>query len=603
MRSICFYFQVHQPYRLRTYRFFDIGHHHNYFDDYSNRYILRKVAEKCYLPTNQTMLDLINEYGSAFKISYSLSGIFIDQMERFSPEVLESFQKLAATGCVEFIAETFSHSLSALKSRDEFAGQVQMQAQKVEQLFGQKPTTFRNTELIYSDDIGEMVADLGYRTMLTEGAKHVLGWKSPNFMYCNAINPKLKLLLKNFQLSDDIAFRFSERAWNEWPLTTEKYVDWLNAVDQKQEVVNLFMDYETFGEHQWAETGIFQFLRALPGRVLNHSNYRFHTPSEVSEMLQPVSPVHVLHPISWADEERDLTAWLGNELQDEAFNNLYNLEEKVNRCGDEQAMRDFKLLQTSDHFYYMCTKWFSDGDVHKYFNPYDTPYAAFINYMNVLSDFIIRINDMCPEVRMEKKTEEHKDKKEKKEPKTSKLKKAEKKAERKEKKALKKADKKAATRKTQESKKIIPSTSSSTKSGQRLKTPVKTGKLKEATSKSKTTIIKKAAPSAKLKEAAKKVTKAKTIVKPVKQVKKITFKSLLVMSNTAVKRNINKLKVEDLVLAAKGSPKKMREKIVLNLNKTNQKAFLELSDKLTVVDAVLVKKAVQQIEKALNQPQ
>ena len=364
MRSICFYFQVHQPYRLRTYRFFDIGHHHNYFDDYSNRYILRKVAEKCYLPTNQTKLDLINEYGSAFKISYSLSGIFIDQMERFSPEVLESFQKLAATGCVEFIAETFSHSLSALKSRDEFAGQVQMQAQKVEQLFGQKPTTFRNTELIYSDDIGEMVADLGYRTMLTEGAKHVLGWKSPNFMYCNAINPKLKLLLKNFQLSDDIAFRFSERAWNEWPLTTEKYVDWLNAVDQKQEVVNLFMDYETFGEHQWAETGIFQFLRALPGRVLNHSNYRFHTPSEVSEMLQPVSPVHVLHPISWADEERDLTTWLGNELQDEAFNNLYNLEEKVNRCGDEQAMRDFKLLQTSDHFYYMCTKWFSDGDVH-----------------------------------------------------------------------------------------------------------------------------------------------------------------------------------------------------------------------------------------------
>lgn len=570
MRSICFYFQVHQPYRLRTYRFFDIGHHHNYFDDYSNRYILRKVAEKCYLPTNQTMLDLINEYGSAFKISYSLSGIFIDQMERFSPEVLESFQKLAATGCVEFIAETYSHSLSALKSKEEFTGQVQMQAQKVEQLFGQKPVTFRNTELIYSDNIGEMVADMGYRTMLAEGAKHVLGWKSPNYMYCNAINPKLKLLLKNFQLSDDIAFRFSERAWNEWPLTTEKYVDWLNAVDQKQEVINLFMDYETFGEHQWTETGIFQFLRALPGRVLNHSNYRFHTPSELSEILQPVSPIYVPHPISWADEERDLTAWLGNELQDEAFNNLYNLEEKVKRCQDEQMMRDWQLLQISDHFYYMCTKWFSDGDVHKYFNPYDTPYAAFINYMNVLSDFIIRINDMCPEVRQERKEEE---------PKAAQVKKVSKKAVLRKKKPM---VKKVAKKKPVTKKAIFKKTTKLEK------------KIAKAT-------VKKTLPTKKLKDAAKKVTKAKTTVKPVKKVKKITFKSLLNMSNTAVKKKINKIKVEHLVLVAKGSPKKMREKIVLNLNKTNQKAFLELSDKLTVVDTKQVKKAVIQIEKELNQ--
>ena len=231
--------------------------------------------------------------------------------------------------------------------------------------------------------------------MLTEGAKHVLGWKSPNFMYCNSINPKLKVLLKNFQLSDDIAFRFSQQSWDQWPLTTEKYVDWLNSVEQNQECVNLFMDYETFGEHQWPETGIFEFLRALPGRVFSHSNFQFHTPSELTKLLQPVSPVHVPYPISWADEERDLTAWLGNELQDDAFNKLYEIEEKVKHCTDSKIQKDWKYLQTSDHFYYMCTKWFSDGDVHKYFNPYNTPYEAYINYMNILSDFLIRINDTC----------------------------------------------------------------------------------------------------------------------------------------------------------------------------------------------------------------
>jgi len=395
MRSICFYFQVHQPFRLRTYRFFDIGSSHHYFDDYANRTILRKVADKCYLPTNQTMLDLIKEYGSAFKISYSLSGTVIDQFEMYAPDVLDSFKRLADTGCVEFIAETYAHSLSALKSKEEFTSQVNAQVKKIQHHFGQTPKTFRNTELIYSDAIGSMVADMGFKTMITEGAKHVLGWKSPNFMYCNAINPKLKLLLKNFQLSDDIAFRFSQRSWNEWPLTTEKYVNWLNQVDSKQEVINLFMDYETFGEHQWADSGIFEFLRALPQRVYTNSNYTFKTPSEVSELLQPVSPIQVPTPISWADEERDLTAWLGNELQDEAFYRLYEFEEKVKCCKDEQILKDWKYLQTSDHFYYMCTKWFSDGDVHKYFNPYNTPYEAFINYMNALSDFIIRIEDAC----------------------------------------------------------------------------------------------------------------------------------------------------------------------------------------------------------------
>ncbi|RLD81727.1 MAG: alpha-amylase [Bacteroidetes bacterium] len=406
MRSICFYFQVHQPYRLKTYRFFDIGADHHYYDEQQNSFIMRRVADKCYIPMNQVLLDLINEYGSAFKVSFSISGTAIDQFEAYAPDVLDSFKALAATGNVEFIAETHGHALVALKSKEEFFEQVEMQKKKVEKHFGQTPTTFRNTELIYSDGIGEMVAEMGFDLMLTEGAKHVLGWKSPNYMYSNAINPKLKLLLKNFRLSDDIAFRFSQQSWPEWPMTTEKFVGWLNDIDPEEEVVNLFMDYETFGEHQWPETGIFEFMRALPGRVFSDSNFTFNTPSELGKKLQPVSSVHVPYPISWADEERDLTAWLGNELQDEAFDKLYSIKEKVEHCDDPDIKRDWIYLQTSDHFYYMCTKWFSDGDVHKYFNPYGTPYEAFINYMNVLSDFVIRVDENYKEPSFQKQAEQ-----------------------------------------------------------------------------------------------------------------------------------------------------------------------------------------------------
>jgi alpha-amylase len=393
MRTICFYFQVHQPFRIKRYRFFDIGHDHYYFDDYANRTIMRKVAEKCYLPTNKLFLDLINKYKGKFKISYAISGVALEQFELYAPEVLDSFKRLAETGNVEFIAETYAHSLSALKSEEEFKKQIEMQTALLKKHFNAEPVTFRNTELIYSDQIGEMIANLGYKVMLTEGAKHVLGWKSPNFMYCNSINPRLKILLKNFTLSDDIAFRFSNRDWPEWPLTTDKFVHWLNSTDKKEEVINLFMDYETFGEHQWAETGIFEFLKHLPERVFSSSDFSFNTPSEVADELVPVSAIHVPHPISWADEERDLTAWLGNELQEEAFNKLYNLESKIKACNNEEIQNDWIKLQTSDHFYYLCTKWFSDGDVHKYFNPYSSPYEAFINYMNVLSDFIIRVEN------------------------------------------------------------------------------------------------------------------------------------------------------------------------------------------------------------------
>ena len=391
MRSVCLYFQVHQPLRLRTYRFFEIGAYHNYYDDYQNRFILRRIAEKCYLPMNTLLLELFKEYGTAFKVSFSISGIALEQFRMYAPEVLRSFQKLARTGNVEFLAETYSHSLSSLISKTEFMAQVNAHRDLVRQYFKQEPVTFRNTELICSDGIGEMAAEMGFKAMLTEGAKHILGWKSPNYMYVNAINPKLKVLLRNYQLSDDIAFRFSNRGWPEWPLTAEKYVNWLNQANPKQEVINLFMDYETFGEHQWAETGIFEFMRSLPARVFSHSDFSFHTPSELAEKMQPVSAIHIPDPISWADEERDLTAWLGNDLQDDAFDNLYSMEEMVRKSTDPEILKDWQFIQSSDHFYYMCTKWFSDGDVHQYFNPYGSPYEAYINFMNVLSDFRLRL--------------------------------------------------------------------------------------------------------------------------------------------------------------------------------------------------------------------
>jgi len=400
MKAICFYFQVHQPYRLRRYRFFDIGKSHHYWDDFNNEEILKKVAEKCYLPANQILLDLIRSHGDRFKISFSLSGMAMSQFQEYAPEVLKSFQRLADTGNVEFLAETYSHSLAALKSRTEFEKQVRKQVAMVEDYFGQTPVVFRNTELIYSDEISNYVHEMGYKAMLTEGAKHILGWRSPNRVYTSASRPELKLLLKNFVLSDDVAFRFSNQSWEKWPLTAEKYVNWLNHISPQDEVVNLFMDYETFGEHQWESTGIFEFLKKLPEQVFDHSDFRFLTPSEVADTFQPVSPIHVKYPISWADEERDLTAWLGNEMQNEAFNRLYELEESVHKIADPKIRHAWNLLQTSDHFYYQCTKWFSDGEVHKYFNPYESPYDAFINYMNVLSDFKLEVEKSLAQAQM-----------------------------------------------------------------------------------------------------------------------------------------------------------------------------------------------------------
>ena len=392
-KSICLYFQVHQPTRLRLYRFFDIGKDSHYYDDFANRTILRRVAQKCYLPMNKLMLELIGQYKGKFKIAYSISGSALEQFQRFAPEVIDSFRALAATGKVEFLAETYYHSLASLASESEFRHQVQKHAALIEELFGVKPVTFRNTELIYSNGIGEMVYDMGYKTMLTEGARHIMGWQSPNYVYTGETQPKLKLLLRNYSLSDDIAFRFSNKGWNMWPLTAEKYVNWMKESAKEGDIVNLFMDYETFGEHQSEESGIFAFMKALPGAVLADGTFGFATPAEIVKKYKPVSDIAVEDAISWADEERDVTAWLGNELQSEAFKKVYAMTEKLSIVTDPDLWNDFGHLQESDHFYYMCTKFFSDGEVHKYFNPYDTPYEAFINYMNVISDFQIRLDE------------------------------------------------------------------------------------------------------------------------------------------------------------------------------------------------------------------
>lgn len=391
MRTVCMYFQIHQPFRLKRYRFFDIGNNHYYYDDYSNESILRRIADISYLPANKLLAKMIKEHKGKFKVAFSISGPALDQFELYAPEVLESFRELAQTGSVEFICETDSHSLVSLYNKEEFSKQINAHREKIKKHFGYDPVVFRNTELIYSDLIGADIADLGFEGMITEGAKQILGWKSPNYLYCNALNPRLKLLLRNFKLSDDIAFRFSNTNWNEFPLTADKFAHWLNSIDKREENVNIFVDYDSFGGRQKAESGIFNFLNFLPGALFKYTDFTFSTPSEVVRNQQPVSAVSVPFPISWADEERDITAWLGNDLQKEAFNKLYALQEDVNNCKDPKLLIDWKYLQSSDHFYYMSTKFFSDRPIYSYANPFDSPYDAFINYMNVINDFALRL--------------------------------------------------------------------------------------------------------------------------------------------------------------------------------------------------------------------
>lgn len=386
MPSICFYFQVHQPFRLKPYDCFKIGHDSVYDDDAKNKEILDRVAEKCYLPANRLMLELIAANHGKFRIAYSLSGTVIEQMEKFRPDVLQSFKDLAATGCVEFLSETYYHSLSFLYSKNEFVRQIEKHKQAIAKHFNQVPRVFRNTELIYNNELAVFIAQLGYKGIICEGLDHVLGYRSPNFVYNPPGTDQIKCLLKNYKLSDDIAFRFSNKDWTEWPLTASKFAQWVHQTAGNGEVVNLFMDYETFGEHQWPETGIFDFMRHLPGEILKHPDFNFLTPSEVIERYPSKGEYDVHSLSSWADMERDLSAWLGNSLQHDAMERIYNLEEPVKKTGDSGMIDNWAKLLTSDHFYYMCTKYWNDGDVHKYFSHYESPYDAYINYMNVVTD-------------------------------------------------------------------------------------------------------------------------------------------------------------------------------------------------------------------------
>ena len=394
MKAICFYFEVHHPEQLRQYHFFDIGKQHDYFDYYRNRTEIEQLARDCYLPANELLLELIDRYKGRFKVAFSISGSAIELLELHAPEVIHSFQALAKTGKVEFLCEPYAHSLSSLSSdTTEFERDVKRHIQRIEELFGQTPVTFRNTSLIYSDTIGERVAKLGFKTMLTDGAKHVLGWKSPNFVYKNAIDENLNLLLKNSKLSDDIAIRFSDRNWSEYPLTSEKYISWVKNSLQDSEVLNLFMNYEVIGYYNNAQSGIFDFLRYFIENMLANPNYQFLLPKEVAKKHPAKDVLPVPYPISWTDEERDTTSWLGNELQKEAFSELFKVQPLVRKKKNADLIEDYSRLQGSEHFYFMRTKLFSGADYHKYLLPYDSPYEAFINYMNVLSDFIERVKN------------------------------------------------------------------------------------------------------------------------------------------------------------------------------------------------------------------
>jgi alpha-amylase len=393
-KSISLYMHVHQPYRIRHYTIFDSGVNHNYFDaswesPENNKRVLLKVAEKSYLPTNERLLKLLKKYPE-FKLSLSMSGVLLEQLEAWSQESLKSFQELVATGRVELVAETYHHSLAFFYSRSEFETQVAMHKEIIMRLFNQEPKVFRNTELAYNNDLASWAQEAGYSGILAEGWHQMLGWRSPNYVYRPITAPNIKLLLKNYRLSDDIAFRFGDRNWSEWPLTADKFTHWLND-DHDATIFNLFMDYETFGEHQWQESGIFDFLEHLPSHWLADSNHTFMTVSEEAEKIEAVGDIDAPNTVTWADTERDLSAWLGNAMQQQAIADLYNLEKPLHELNDWSIIDDWRKLQTSDHFYYMCIKWFNDGDIHAYFSPYDSPYEAYLNFMNAYHDLRSRL--------------------------------------------------------------------------------------------------------------------------------------------------------------------------------------------------------------------
>lgn len=394
-RGIVLYLHVHQPWRVRQYSVFDTAESHDYFDDPSdtdrnNERVLRKVADKSYRPMNVLLEKLLKAHPE-FKVSLSITGTFIEQAEKWAPDVIESFQRLVATGQVEIVSETYYHSLAFFYSRNEFERQVDMHRKKIKELFGVETSVFRNTELAYNDELAKWAEGYGFKGILAEGWDPVLGWKSPNYVYKPAGTENIKLLLKNYRLSDDLAFRFSDKAWSEWPLTVDTYNEWTTASIADSPLVNLFMDYETFGEHQWHDTGIFNFFEDFVGKWLQTPGNTFYTTSEAIAVNEPSGEISMPHTVTWADAERDLTAWLGNSMQQEALRHLYALENDILRSGDATLIDDWSKLQTSDHVYYMCTKWFTDGDVHAYFSPYESPYDAFLYFMNALRDVRYRL--------------------------------------------------------------------------------------------------------------------------------------------------------------------------------------------------------------------
>ncbi len=392
MPSVCFYLHAHQPLRLRRFSVFDIGNNQSYFDQEKNKAYLERIVRKSYLPTNKILLDLIRNTEGRFKVSFSITGTLLEQLERDFPQVIKSFQDLFNTGCVELLSETYYHSLAYLYSKEEFKKQVELHKKKTKKLFNYTPKVFRNTELMFNNEMAKFVQDMGYKGILAEGWDSVLGWRSPNFLYRAKTANAIKLLLKNYRLSDDVAFRFSNRDWSEWPLTADKYAHWINQINGQ--VVNLFMDYETFGEHQWEVTGIFEFLKAFPYKILENPNNNFKTPSEVIELYKAVGELDIHNILTWADTERDLSAWLGNKMQQTAAKENYSLEKDILATKNKEIIEEWRKLQIADHFYYMCTKWFADGDVHKYFNPYDSPYDCFIAFMNIINDLKLKIKSV-----------------------------------------------------------------------------------------------------------------------------------------------------------------------------------------------------------------
>lgn len=396
MKSVCFYFKIHQPNRLKRYRFFDIGNDHYYFDDFANDEIITRLAEHSYMPMADTLLEMIRQSNGAFKCAISISGTAIEQLQVYVPECIDKLKELAATGCVEFLAGPYAHSLASLEDPEEFMREVKKQENMIFSTFGIKAKSFCNTELIYDDDIAMLINSMGYDTCITEGAKHVLGWKSPNYVYNAATAPNLKLLLTNDKFADDVARNFNNTSWDEYPLTADKYMSWIAALPEEQQVVNLFFSMDTFGSFLPEYTGIFQFMKALP-RFADEMGVTFATPSEVTSKLKPVDEISVPYPISDIDEARDVSAWKGNELQREALAKLYGVAERVSLCSDRRLKQDWEYLQNSDHFYYMSTKNLADGAEHAAFSPYESPFGAFTNYMNVLADFLVRVQEQYPE--------------------------------------------------------------------------------------------------------------------------------------------------------------------------------------------------------------